>query len=125
MTDRPGQTGSATVWVVAAIAVVVTSLFVALAVGQVATARSRAAAAADAAALAGAAATLGGPAAACGQAATLARANGAVLTGCTPNGAVVTVSVSVRPSGLLRSFGGLTAKARAGPVGSVGVAPNE
>jgi secretion/DNA translocation related TadE-like protein len=107
--------GSATIWMVAAIAVVVAALSIGLALGGVATAERQAAGAADAAALAGAAATVAGSATACQRAADLAELNAARLTGCVVSGAIVTVSVAVTLPAMLAKFGAATGRARAGP----------
>jgi secretion/DNA translocation related TadE-like protein len=117
--------GSATVWLVAAIVVVVAALSVGLALGGVATAERQAAGAADAAALAAAVATIEGPGAACGRAATLAALNQARLTSCDVSGAVVTVSVVVRLPALLARFGAATGRARAGPASMTSPPPGE
>jgi secretion/DNA translocation related TadE-like protein len=76
--------------------------------------RHRAGFAADAAALAAAAGLDG--LAPCSAARRLAELNGADLSGCSVTGSVVTVSVRVAPTGVLRWLGAATAHARAGQI---------
>ena len=74
--------------------------------------------AADLAALAGAQAVQRGGDA-CARAAAIARANGAHLSGCSPQGSVLTVQVTVAGPHWLGQSADLSAQARAGP--AVGV----
>lgn len=77
-------------------------------------AKQRSAAAADAAALAAADVAVGiVPGVPCAAAASLATANGAILTRCEPDGAVVTVRVDIRILGF-----DVPATATAGPPGT-------
>lgn len=112
------QRGSATVLVLAMAGVL---LLVGAALGVVvAMVRTHrlAQSAADLAALAGArAAQLGGDP--CGQAAEIARANGARLTACSSEGSVVTLRVTVPGPHWLGQSADLSADSRAGPVSSV------
>ena len=110
------ERGSATVWVMVLCGVLATVGVAVVLTGAAVVARHRAGAAADLAALAGAARAVQG-ADACGEAARLAAANAAELTGCEvePGGRVrVTVSVPVA-LGRLGIFSA-TGRARAGPV---------
>ena len=112
--DRP-DTGSATLWVVVAMAVVVAVAAGCVAVGTVVVARHRADIAADAAALAAAGAVLDGQAAACTAAAAIARLDGALLTRCGLDGAGAQVEVRLSLPGGLGRFGTAVGQARAGP----------
>lgn len=107
--------GSATVWLVIAIAVVVVATGAVASVGAAIVGRQRAGVAADAAALAVAGDVIAGPAAACGEGRRFAAANHAALTGCHLDGTVATVSVSVELPGPLARIGSATGTARAGP----------
>jgi secretion/DNA translocation related TadE-like protein len=107
--------GSATLWVVIAMAVVVTVAMGCAAVGTVVVARHRAATAADAAALAAAGDVVAGPAAACAAAAGVARVDGAQLTRCGLDGAGAQVEVRLPLPGGLSRFGSAVGQARAGP----------
>lgn len=114
MNRRPGQHGSATVLVVA-FAGVLLLLGAALGVVSAMVAAHRVAqSAADLAALAGAQGVAVGRDG-CGQAADVARANGARMTACRTTGGVVTVSVSVPGPHWLGQRADLPAEARAGP----------
>ena len=110
------ERGSATVWVLVLCGVLATVGVAVVLMGAAVVARHRAGAAADLAALAAAARAVQG-ADPCDEAARLAVANGAALTGCEvePGGRVrVTVSVPVA-LGRLGVFSA-TGRARAGPV---------
>jgi secretion/DNA translocation related TadE-like protein len=114
---RPGERGSASVWVVALAGVLALVGLAAALVGVAAVARHRASAAADLAALAAAGSAVEGAADPCAAASTVAGANGAAVRTCTVDGAAVAdVAVGVRvalgPLGLREA----TARARAGPV---------
>jgi secretion/DNA translocation related TadE-like protein len=113
---RPGERGSATVWMVMACGVLALVGAAAVLGGAAVVARHRATTAADLAALAGAVRAVEG-ADACGAAERLASANAAQLVTCSATpGAVVDVEVSVPvrlgPLGVFSA----TARARAGPV---------
>ena len=114
MTAR--ERGSATVWMVGAIALTILVTGAALSVGSAISTRHRAAAAADEAALAVAAAAIQGPPAACAIGARIAAANGARLTRCRLADAIATVEVQAAMPGGLRRFGSASVAARAGPV---------
>lgn len=113
------ERGSGTVLVAAAVAVLGSVLVAALALGSAMVASHRARAAADLAALAGAGRLLDGAGTpqACAAARSLARANGAVLLGCTPAaGGSLVVVVGVEPG--IGGLGNAVARARAGPPGA-------
>ena len=112
-----GERGSATVWTVALATVLALVGAATVLVGAAVVARHRAGAAADLAALAVAGRAVLGDPAACATGSSVARANGAELTGCTVGpGAVVEVAVAVPvrlgPVGVTQALG----RARAGPV---------
>ncbi|MFF5448912.1 Rv3654c family TadE-like protein [Streptomyces sp. NPDC012888] len=102
--------GSATVWATL-VAVVLSTVFGGvLLLGQALTARHRAAAVADLSALAAAVTWAHGPGPACTAARRVARAQGAVLTGCVVLGEVAEVEVRA-PAGPFDP----SIRARAGP----------
>ena len=108
--------GSGTLWM-AAVAVILSlmaSTVVLLGLAQ--TARHKANAAADLAALAAAQVLLDGTESACDEAVQNASANGARLTGCSVDGEIVSVSVSVGVRLGRFRIGQAEASARAGPV---------
>jgi secretion/DNA translocation related TadE-like protein len=107
--------GSATLWVVTAMAVVLGVAAASGSVGVVTVERHRADAAADAAALAAAGHVVAGPGSACAAAAAIARTDGAALTRCGLDGADAQVEVAVSLPGILRRFGRAVGHARAGP----------
>jgi secretion/DNA translocation related TadE-like protein len=115
VTRSPHDAGSATLWVVTAMAVVLTVSGVSGSVGVVTLERHRADSAADAAALAAAAGVLAGQPSACAAAAAIARSNGAALTRCGLDGAGAQVEVNVALPGILRGFGAAVGRAHAGP----------
>jgi secretion/DNA translocation related TadE-like protein len=115
MSRRGRDEGSATLWVVCAMAVVVAVGGACAAVGTVTVDRHRADAAADAAALAAAADVLAGQSGACAAGAVIAKADGATLTRCGLAGAAAQVEVTVALPGLLGRFGVAVGRARAGP----------
>jgi secretion/DNA translocation related TadE-like protein len=117
VTNDLADRGSATVWVVIAMAVVVAAAAVSAILGAIMIARHRADAAADAAAIRVAMSALAGSVAACGAGAGLARANGARLVRCSLDGPDAVVGVEVPLPGLLSRFGAATGRARAGPAG--------
>ena len=110
--------GFATIWVIAAIAVVGVAATVAVGVAMATIERHRAAAAADAAALKVALDAIDGASVACRDGAALAALDGASLTGCRLVGSIATVSVAVRLPGPLAHLGTATGRARAGPAGT-------
>lgn len=108
--------GSATVYVLAAAAVVLAAGGVGAEVGAAVVARHRAASAADLAALAAASTALrGGPA--CAVAGRVVRANAGQLAGCQLIGPDAVVTAEVAPAGIGRSWGTARVSARAGPAG--------
>jgi len=110
--------GSATVWVVSLITVVLVVGGAVLALAGVLVQHTRAVTAADLAALAAAAAIqmpAGRAGAPCAVAASVAARNGGRLSTCTATGEVVDVSVTVEFRGLLGRRATATASARAGP----------
>jgi secretion/DNA translocation related TadE-like protein len=115
VTRHARDTGSATLWVVTAMAVVLCVTAVSGSAGIVAVERHRADAAADAAALSAAGRVLTGPGPACAAAAGIARTDGAALTRCGLDGAAAQVEVAVTLPGVLRRFGSAVGRARAGP----------
>ncbi|MEV7209768.1 Rv3654c family TadE-like protein [Streptomyces sp. NPDC093554] len=110
--------GSATVWSVAAIAVLCLVFGVVLALGQAVVARHRAAGGADLAALAAADRWAGGGTAACDRAERVARAQGVRLVRCALTGQVSDVTAA-------SGTGPFTAevRARAGPASPTPPAP--
>jgi secretion/DNA translocation related TadE-like protein len=110
--------GSATLWVVVAMAVVIAVAACCAAVGTVVVARHRADVAADAAALAAASDVLDGQPAACAAAAAIARVDGARLTRCGLDGADAQVEVTASLPAQLTRFGSAVGAARAGPAAS-------
>jgi secretion/DNA translocation related TadE-like protein len=109
------EVGSATLWVVTAMAVVLCVTGASGSVGVVAVERHRADTAADAAALAAAGHVVAGPGSACAAAAAIAQTDGAALTRCGLDGAAAQVEVAVALPGILRRFGSAIGHARAGP----------
>jgi secretion/DNA translocation related TadE-like protein len=112
---RRDDSGSATVWVVTAMALVLGVGGVSGSVGVVTVERHRADTAADAAALAAAGQVIAGQAAACAAAAEIARADGAELSRCGLDGAGAQVETRVTLPGVLARFGHAVGQARAGP----------
>lgn len=119
-TGRAGRDGgSATVWVLAACALLALGGFGAVLVGGLAVARHRTAGVADLAALAAASSAVRGDLDPCRQAALVAGASGAVLDGCRadPRSGEVVVRVSLVPAGWPPTWGRWSISARAGPTG--------
>jgi secretion/DNA translocation related TadE-like protein len=115
MSTRSADRGSATVWAVALMALLMATATALALVGSVRVARHRVNDAADLSALAAAKLALIDPEAACTQAATLASENGVVLANCLITGEVADVwtSLQIKLPGLgTRS---VTGRARAGP----------
>lgn len=108
------EQGGATVFAVACAGLLIVLGAALSVVAAIVVAHRTAQSAADLAALAGADAVGAGDP--CGRAASLARANGAVLTGCEVSGQVVSVTVLVSGPRWLGQDSDLEAKARAGPV---------
>ncbi|MCX5405586.1 flp pilus-assembly TadE/G-like family protein [Streptomyces sp. NBC_00335] len=102
--------GSATVWAVVVVTVLVAVFGGALLLGQAVVSRHRAAAAADLAALAAAASWAHGPEAACATAVRVAVAQGARVTACVVTGEVAEVTARA-PTGHF----GPELRSRAGP----------
>jgi secretion/DNA translocation related TadE-like protein len=115
MSRGRNDTGSATVWVVTAMALVLGVGGVSGSVGVVTVERHRVDTAADAAALAAAGHVVAGQAAACDAAAEIARADGAVLTRCGLDGAGAQVEIQRALPGVLGRFGHAVGRAHAGP----------
>jgi secretion/DNA translocation related TadE-like protein len=113
--DGGRDSGFATVWVVAAVALVAAAAAVAIGFAAATLDRHRAAAAADASALAAALNSVEGPAVACREGERLARLDGATVTSCEVQGSVALVAVSVPLPGVLRGFGPAIGRAKAGP----------
>jgi secretion/DNA translocation related TadE-like protein len=113
MSER--QRGSATVWALGVIAIVVAVTAAGLGVGIVMLARHRAAAAADEMALAVAGHALDGGTVACSVGAGVAQLDGASAVACSLTDAIATVRVEVTLPGPLRHLGPAAAVARAGP----------
>jgi secretion/DNA translocation related TadE-like protein len=113
--SRTADGGYATVWVVAAIAVVVVAGSVATGFGAAVVERHRAAAAADAVALEVAVRSIAGRPAACRSGAAIAQLNGAMLRQCGLHDGTAEVVVEVRLRGMLSVFGSAEGRARAGP----------
>jgi secretion/DNA translocation related TadE-like protein len=117
---RPGRdSGSASVWLLAAGLVLVAGGMAGATVGAAHVASHRARTAADLGALAGAARAIEGSDAACARAAELVAANGARLTHCRLDGLDLTVTVEVTPAPAAGIGRAATATARAGPVRAV------
>jgi secretion/DNA translocation related TadE-like protein len=113
------ERGSGTVLVLAVIAVVLTVLGGAMALGSTLIARHRAASAADLAALAAADRVLEGSVSACAAAAVIVAEHAAELVECRLAGDIVEVTVAVALPVTLQGLGPATARARAGPADSV------
>lgn len=106
-----GDSGSGSILAVAVVAAMFGVVAISTPLYVVLTVKQAAAGAADAAALAAATVAAGiVPGVPCAAAASLASANGAVLTHCEPDGEVVTVRVGIRVLGL-----DVPAAATAGP----------
>ncbi|GII81226.1 hypothetical protein Sru01_62080 [Sphaerisporangium rufum] len=110
-----GERGSATIWVIALMALVWLAAAAVLLYGAARLASHRAQAAADLGALAGAVHALAEPAAACRRARELVEANGALVTGCVVHSGVVDLQVAFSLSLPLAGERTAVAEARAGP----------
>jgi secretion/DNA translocation related TadE-like protein len=113
---RGGERGSATVWTVAGLAVVMAVMSAALWFGAAVVTRHRAEAAADLGALAAAAVAVGGERRACAEARWVADQMGVSVRSCRLSGWDALVEVVAVPPGVLGQFGSAEARARAGPV---------
>lgn len=112
------QSGSATVLVLAALALVAVLATTLAGLGAAVVARHRAQAAADLSALAAADALLGrSPRLPCPAAARVAAAQGARVVSCVLSGATVSVIATVSPAGAAAGLGEAVGRARAGPAG--------
>lgn len=111
-----GDRGSASVYVLAAAAVVLLAGMAASVVGSAVVARHRAGAAADLGALAAASSAPRGSGSACAVAQRVVRANGGRLAGCQLVGADVIVTAAVTPAILGDEWGEARVTARAGPM---------
>ncbi|MER5486344.1 Rv3654c family TadE-like protein [Streptomyces sp. NPDC002812] len=107
---RDRDRGSATVWGVVVVTVLMAVFGGVLLLGQAVVSRHRAAAAADLAALAAAASWAHGPEAACATAVRVAVAQGVQITGCVVTGEVAEVTART-PTGPFRP----ELRSRAGP----------
>ncbi|MEU9887280.1 Rv3654c family TadE-like protein [Sphaerisporangium sp. NPDC051011] len=110
-----GDRGSATVWVVGAMALVWLLAGVLLMAGVTRVGRHRAQSAADLSALAGASQALAAPARACRLARDIAHANGATVSRCAVDAGVVDVSVVVPLTIPWAGRRSIVATSRAGP----------
>ena len=115
--EARGDSGGATVLVVAMAGVLMFVMVGLAAAGGLVTAQRRAQAAADLTALAGASALadVDGPADACAAAGRVAGRNAAALDACTPDGRAIRVTVSVAGPDVPWREVRVTAEARAGP----------
>lgn len=108
--------GSASVYVLAAAAVVLLAGMAAGVVGSAVVARHRAGAAADFGALAAASSAQRGSGSPCAVAERVVRANGARLVGCQIRGADAIVTAAVSPAAVGDGWGQAQVAARAGPM---------
>jgi secretion/DNA translocation related TadE-like protein len=113
--------GSASIWLLAAAAVVVAVGMAATLVGTATVARHRAKAAADLGALAGARYAASGAAFACARAAAVVALNGARLLDCHLESLDLIVTAEVPIAGLPGAMTSAEATSRAGPVRATGV----
>lgn len=115
-TLRPGERGSASIWVLALAFVLFAGAVTVSLYGSAVTARHRAAAAADLAALAAAERLWSGdPAEPCRTARTVATRNGAALDECRVGAGYAAVATEVRFRGMLARLGHASGRARAVP----------
>jgi secretion/DNA translocation related TadE-like protein len=112
---RAGDSGAASILVLACAGVLAAAAVVVMAIGLTVAARHHLAAVADGASLAAAALVDAGPAAACREAAVVAGHNGATLVRCRVNGPVVTLLVQARLRWPLAWLRPLALNSRAGP----------
>lgn len=109
------ELGSASVLVLAGVAVLAAVAAVVVMTGLSVAARHHLAAVADASSLAAAAVVDAGPPVACREARSVARRNGAAVTNCRVTGAVVTVRLSMKLGWPLAWLRPLALNSRAGP----------
>ena len=119
--ERSDDRGSATVWAVGGIGVIVALLAGLLSFGAAVALRHRAQSAADLAALAAASTAVAGEPHACGEARWVTDHMGAELRSCRLSGWDALVEVAVAPPVAPWPFGPAAARARAGPVEPDGV----
>ncbi|MGH3517928.1 MAG: Rv3654c family TadE-like protein [Haloechinothrix sp.] len=112
--------GFATIWAAGALTALLSVYMLLVWLGAAALSRHRGEAAADLAALAAAAHARAGPEIACSRAASVAERMRARIALCQLRGWDALVEVEVEPPGLLAELGGVTARARAGPVDGSG-----
>lgn len=115
MSNRPADSGSATVLAAVGLAAMLVLLTLGLQVAGAVIARHRAEAAADLAALAGAGQLLLGPEAGCAAAAAIANQNGATVADCSWQDMDVLITVQL-PVHLGPVASSAVGRARAGPV---------
>ncbi len=120
--DAWSDRGSASVWLVGAVGVLLVVVVAAVHLGAAVVARHQAESAADLAALAGAGRAVAGERAACERVAGITERMRVRLDSCRLLGWDVLVEVSARPAGPVGRFGAATARARAGPVERLGAA---
>ncbi len=114
--ERSGDRGSATVWTVGGIGVIVTLLTALLWFVAAVVTRHRAESAADLAALAAASTAVAGEQRACDEARWVTDHMGVELRSCRLSGWDALVEVVAQPPAALQQFGPAAARARAGPV---------
>lgn len=114
--DRAAERGSATLWGVALMGLLMAIAMVFATVGSVRVARHRVASAADLSALAAARVAMVDPAGACDRATALAEQNGVKIARCSLTGDVVDVWTALSVVVPLVGPRTLTGRARAGPV---------
>ncbi|MFI7463013.1 Rv3654c family TadE-like protein [Nonomuraea sp. NPDC049646] len=110
------ERGSATLWGVALMGLLMAVAGGLAAVGAVRVARHRVDSAADLSALAAARAAIADPEGACGRAAALARRNGVRLAACEITGEIADVRTSLSITLPIAGAHTLTGRSRAGPV---------
>lgn len=108
--------GSASVWTVGGMAVLLTVTTLLVWFGAAVETRHHAQSAADLAALAAAGAAVAGETTACGLARWVTDRMGVTLSSCRLNGWDARVEVAARPPGVLAGFGSAHVRSRAGPV---------
>jgi len=111
--------GSASVWTVGGMAVLLTVTTLLVWFGAAVETRHHAQSAADLAALAAAGAAVTGETKACGLAEWVTDRMGVTLRSCRLNGWDARVEVAARPPGVLAGFGSAHVRSRAGPVNEV------
>jgi secretion/DNA translocation related TadE-like protein len=114
--ERSGDRGSATLWTVGGLSVVMVLLSGVLWFATAVVVRHQAESAADLAALAAASRAVAGERHACDEARWVAEQMGVELLSCRLSGWDALVEVVAEPPGVLDQFSHATARARAGPV---------